>query len=1185
MNMEQRVQQSAAIKLGPFDLLEPIGQGATGEVWRALHRDQGLDVAVKVLRGGAAMTTRHWRAFRNEVQAVASLSHPGVIMLLDYGDVSAEESARSEGRLLAGSPFLVMEQVSGGTLGRITGPLQWRAVYAVLMALLDALAHAHARGVIHRDLKPANVLLPGPDDARLGLKLTDFGIAHALRQDESADENQSIVGTPAYMAPEQFEGGWRDHGPWTDLYALGCLAWKLVTGEPPFGRGNLFSLAYRHGNEAPPELQPMAPVPSGFEAWVRRLLVKEPGRRFECAADAAWALRKLGSAAEAEAPGEASSAVHALGLPLERNRWVIQQAETVTGTLLATDESTAEALRLAAQRQIVPTGDGAVTPMKRLPPPWVADWRRPVPPETPMKLVGAGLGLYGLRMVPLVGRHQERDRVWEALGQAKAEVQPRAVLMTGAAGVGKSRLVEWICERAHEVGAATILKATHDVTPQSTSGLSGMLARWLRCAGMERAALMERAKLLSKRLGLEGDYTWQALGQLMSPVGEDEDALVRFGSAAERYALVCRLLGVLGRPVVLWLDDVQWGSDTLAFVEHLLGARGHNVPVLVLMTVRDEALSQRPVERALIERLMTRPQVALEALEPLGEEGSAALVEELLVLDGDLAAQVQSRSGGNPLFAVQLIGDWVARGVLKLEESGFVLESGEEAPLPDDVHQIWKARIDRLMSEHPLEAREALELAAVLGQEADFGEWMMACDARRVSLEQDLLDEMLDQRLIQATERGWRFVHGMLRESIERGAREAGRWKVLHSTCASALTVCHDVRAQGVSERIGAHLLEAGELEEAFEPLMQGARDRRQLYQFKEAEALLARCEKLLESLAVSEGDVRWGKVWQAQSLVWRRQSRFEQAAEACQRIAKAAASHGWAWLLPDALRLQGEIARQRGDVATAQDLLEQARRGFEGIGGDHGLARTLTALAAVAQQRGELDVAVKLLERSQRLGDSANAARCWLQLGHVNRRQGEVSRAIGFYQRAYGATERMGNRLAMANILNGLGEVERYRGNFARAEGYYRRAVTLCDELGHGEHVIPRLNLGLLLLRRGQAQEARVLLMAGHDVLARRGQRGPLGGIQVALVACAACLEDWDGWEHHMLQARQALEQTAFVDPDVAWSATIAGRRALEAGHQQRAAAALSLALEQRKALGHQQEIEELETLLETVG
>ncbi len=269
-------------RLGPFELRERIGVGGMGEVWRASHPDGG-EVAVKTVAGGGS--TEAWRArFRREVQAVAALEHPAIVAVLDAN--TTDEST-----------WLAMELVTGGTLAT-NAPADWEGIRAVLLRLLSGLAHAHARGIVHRDLKPSNVLFGGPDDARPGWKLADFGIAHRAEQSDT----DAYHGSPSFMAPEQVRGLWRSFGPWTDLYSLGCIAWQLLTGEPPF-TGPTVEVAYGHLTLEPGRLPRGTVAVPGMDAWLARCLAKHPSQRFQRAEDAARQLRSTGDPAAVEVVG------------------------------------------------------------------------------------------------------------------------------------------------------------------------------------------------------------------------------------------------------------------------------------------------------------------------------------------------------------------------------------------------------------------------------------------------------------------------------------------------------------------------------------------------------------------------------------------------------------------------------------------------------------------------------------------------------------------------------------------------------------------------------------------------------------------------------------------------------------------------------------------------------------------
>lgn len=262
----------APARAGVFDVGPLIGRGSSGVVHRAIHAPTGLAVAVKLLP--APRDADDLAAFRDEVRAAAWLDHPNVVRLYDHG------------LLPDGRPWLAMELATGGTL-RGWRPRSFRELAGTLVAVLDGLGHAHARGVLHLDLSAANVLVCAPADRRPGPKVADFGLA---RRGGSAP---SGGGTILSMAPEQFDAG--RAGPASDLYAVGCLAFELACGFPAFAAGDPMAVVFAKvvGRRVP--FQAAVPVPPGFERWIDRLVDPDPARRFELAADAVSALVALPS--------------------------------------------------------------------------------------------------------------------------------------------------------------------------------------------------------------------------------------------------------------------------------------------------------------------------------------------------------------------------------------------------------------------------------------------------------------------------------------------------------------------------------------------------------------------------------------------------------------------------------------------------------------------------------------------------------------------------------------------------------------------------------------------------------------------------------------------------------------------------------------------------------------------------
>ena len=1144
------------VPLGPFVLEAPLGRGGMAEVWRGRHERQGVPVAVKVMTGERARDPRYRASFRHEVQSLAALDHSAIVLLFDHGETGPEAERASEGQLPAGSPFLAME-LAEGTLREHLAGLTWLRLCEVLVALLEGLAHAHARGVVHRDIKPSNVLVFTEPHGGVRYALADFGLAYSVGRG-AQDERGAVSGTPWYMAPEQVLGDWRDDGPWTDLYALGCLAFELVCGRPLFAETSLTALADAQLHREPPPLHPLLALPRGFEGWLRRLLRKNPRERFQRAADAACALQALGEpagdAVAAPALDERPTVADLAPLP------VAPAARRAYDILFVSSPSPA------------PLGP-------RPTPPFPATWRRPAARPHDV-LHGAGLGLFGLRQVPFVGREAERDLLWSTLGEVVRARAPHLVLVQGAAGNGKSRLAEWIAERAHEVGAAHYLDATHGRTASPGEGLPRMVEHFLRCQGLMPTEVLARTERLLRAQGVTDESEWQGLARLMtSGRGEGRPPAQ---SAPERNGLLLRLLQRTSRKraVIVRLDDVQWGVESIAWAAHVMTA-GEGAAVLFLLTVREEALGTRPLAAASLEALLALPRALRIDLPALDEGERRALVGQILGLRGELAEQVADRSGGNPLFAVELVADWVQRGVLELRDDGFVLKPGERAPLPDDLHQVWAEHVDHVLAGRDPSDRLALEVAAALGRTVESSEWEGACDAAGVRPSDELVDALAAGRLARRTAAGWSFGHEMLRESVERRAREAGRLAAHHGACAQALEPRYRAGARRVADRLARHLLFAEQPGRALPPLLRAAAERRETSDYAVAHAWLDRRERTLQALAAPAGDPQWGQGWALRARVCLHEGRVSEAQRWSERTERDAIAHGWTDLLSEALRLSGDAARRQGALSRAAELYDRGVALRARLVSPHGVAASLWGLGDVARQRGRLREALDCFERSRelyaRIGDEHGVADHHVGAADVAWQAGHLAEAERRYGQALDLFARLGNRYGTARARNGLGEVARAHGRYVEAEALYRGALELLDLVGSADAVFPRVNLGLVELATGRVAESERRLLPLSKELADREWHGLRTVVDVALLACAAERTHWDAWGGRLARAQGVLAGEGLVEPDIAWAAEVAGDRARSLGETARAREAYQLACAQWTSLGNASEAQRL--------
>jgi serine/threonine protein kinase/tetratricopeptide (TPR) repeat protein len=1147
--------------LGPFELEGPVARGGMAEVWSARHREQGVPVAVKVLTGPQARDPKFLVGFRNEARLVAGLDHPHVVTVFDFGTIAEPLERASRGRLVADSPYLVMEWASEGTL-QSRAPSSWPELRSTLVTLLDALAHVHARDVVHRDIKPANVLRCGPSDLRPGLRLADFGVA---RGDRRVDEDsRAISGTYAYLAPEQISKA-HDQGPWTDLYSFGCLTYKLLIGVTPFG-GTTAEVLEGHVLKPVPQRSALFAAPPSLWPWMLRLLEKTPRARFQCAADAAFALSRLGSESSVEVSARFATDVAPESTD-DLATVIGEQAPALVGTL--------------ETPLAIPTRDPA--------PPMPESYETATEHDGKnLQLLGVGLGLYGLRAIPLVNREQERRRLWDTLREVRERGRARLVFLEGPSGFGKSRLAEWCCERALTLGVASVLRATHTEGGAGLDGLGPMLSRHFRSERRAPSEVAERVERALLELGVSDEHEAQALCALISKEQRFD------GSSRERHALVRRHLTRLGvdRPVIVWLDDLQWGDDALSFVGHLLEAQDRSpAPVLVLATLRSEALAERPIEAELVAQLAERLEVLRIRVGPLRSEHWLTLVGQLLGLESNAALKVEERAAGNPLFAIQLVGDWVDRKILVLTPRGLALREGTTVELPDDVHVFWARRIEALFADRTDDEARALELAAVLGQEVDAEEWTHACDLAKLAAPWALVEALLDARLAHASqdgaERRWAFVHGMVRESLQRRAAQHGRLTEHHRTCGSLLV---GREGQRVSERLGRHLLAAGELERALRPLLEGADERRRAGDMRVALSLLSEREGLLRTLGVDESDAHWSEGWILRSEIERLCGRLDEAEAHAARAESALRALGRKELLAAALLERSFAMELEGPYAESERFCLEASELYGRIGDALGEARADRFLGILLAHRGEWQRGCELMERAaatqERAGDEESWAGSLVMLSSLYCQKAEWTRAWEATLSALSIYTRLGSRLGMANAHNALGEIARGRDDLDEAEHRYRSALAIFDAIGSVNVSVGQLNLGLVLLGRKKFADAERALADAHSGLTRVRWRAAVACAAAGLVACAAFRGDWRAWEEHLHEVEATLREVVdhVLGLDIAWALGLGAEVARDGGRTEAARRAYQLALEHWKALDRSVEVESTEAALRSL-
>ncbi len=1166
------------IPVGPFDLLEFIGKGAMGQVWLARHREQDVPAAVKVITHRGADTDHYRRHFQQELRAVARLHHPGVVMIFDYLEISREAEEASFGALNYGSPSLAMEYCAGGSLVGRLASLSWTEVRAILLSLLDSLAHAHARGVIHRDLKPGNILLT--DRSGGGVRLTDFGLALLTeRLDGKNSANRGVCGTPAFMSPEQLHAGWRNVGPWSDLYSLGCLAYQLVCGRPPFDGHSIVEIARKHIHKPVPRLEPRIPVPDRFEAWIHRLLQKSPLDRYRRAGDAAWGLMLMEQPPDDEGPADSPIVSNARASSL-----VLKPLLDLAGEHRPSHKPSSRAERGEAEADLAdgPREDSGdtpeVDPHAIICPPLTRDWRHMVHRRPSIKLLGAGRGLYGLRYIPLIGRETEREFLWERIRQVELTASPRAAVLQGGAGCGKSYLAEWFCDRATENGAVITFKATHNSSPGGAEGLSRMLARRIRTAGLQRAQVLERVRSWFEADGIDDPYVWDALTEILSPATpEDVEAgqrKIQFSRPEQRYAIILRTLKHIaqGRMMALWLDDVQWSPESIGFARYCLEQNeAESAPILIIATIRSEAVAERPAESKQLVELLELDNADRCWVEPLPADEHLELVGELLHLEPALARQVADRTAGNPLFAVQLIGDWVDRGVLEVGSKGFVLQDGERPRIPDDLYSVWSTRLDDVLEGADDDELFAFELAAALGQEVDLEDWRLCCELADVDFPDEQLHDFLMQRLFVDTDSGVRFVHGLLRECLARRSREAARWTRANFVAAQML-LDHRDQTDESAERLGRYLFAAGRLEEALDPLLRAARYRGNRHERATAMTLLDLRYEALDRLGHPEESPARLESHLMRIIALAHLQHLDDAGALADSTIEKARAVGDAQLLAAALLRRAEVEEFQGRYDRAWDRLEaiEAHQGHIDASWN---ARIRHKRGFILMRRAHFDEAIVEFEQSVALSEQAQdperLAFALADLGECEFRRGNSTVGKRHLEAATRLYEQRGRPLGAARTMITLGDIIRHEGELREAEALYRQVYKKSRNAAPRIALLARLNLAMVRVQLGEYERVFDELKACEQAYRARGNVVMLAFARCLLLPCLAHRSEWQRLVEMLGFVEDTTEEMSVHDLDLAACAELAGELAAEGGNTEIARRVYEFARRQWSGLG----------------
>ena len=975
-----------------------LGRGGMGEVWLCHDVEQRRDVAIKAVRKELLADAGAARLFHAEIVATARLNHPGIVPVYDLI------------RDPSGPALLVMAYREGSSLGAYTpADLTWPLLAEVLKQLLEALAYAHARGVLHLDIKPENVIVERRGD-QIRATLLDFGIARIRRPGRGIErwfERDAIIGTVEYMSPEQCSGTFERLGPWSDLFSVGALAFELCAGYRPFPGSSQPTAMARRLTAPPPRLCSLVPsVPLAFLDFCAALLANDPRGRPLFASDALRLLRAID-------PDPIGPAPAAFGV-ISTGPWgpdvVTRITPELTGASDAFDEpSSGEPPE--APRSIADLPTRGLDEARGAEAAFTADEEA--------EAAGA-YGLFGLRALPVLGRVEQRRAVWNAVRAVVIAHRPCVVFLEGPAGSGKSRLARDAVERSHELGLCLSMQTSWSHDGSGDEGLRGLLENLLDTRGA--AAPQVRARLdfwLDRVPGAHLDFAREVEIFLRPARDAAPDAELPLRVAIEALARAASL-----RPVLLWLDDVQWSRGEASALLAAIRAREPALPICVIATVRADEIE----DRAGYEQMASAPEAHRVRVDPLDLEATRRLVRGLLDVDEELCDFIVARAEGNPLFVTHLLQQLVVAEAVERRDGRYRLARAFDlSTVPADIRAVWSRRIDQCgasagdlgalaLVRERVSLNVAEELTRLLGAPTSTRAAEPPATAlsrvlppltepKRSTLEASIA-RALSAGLLRIEGGAYVWAHGLLRAHLISGlAPEVAR--ELHGVAAAALTPL--IVSEDVQEERSLHFYRAGKVREACETMVEAG-----LWSFRRADIAQRRARfeaasawahaaafpdveaRALAELAFGSAEIGEGaradeQIQAALSLVasaelgpvaaWvsmrhaqssRVQGRGEVGAQATAEALRYARLHGEGEVERLALVQLGLDRGRRGDAEGAQHLLREAATLCRAAGDRGTESIALRSLATIV----EVNAALALAEQAIELARSAGALR-----------------------------------------------------------------------------------------------------------------------------------------------------------------------------------------------------------------
>lgn len=1045
-----------------YQLRRLISRGGMASVYSALRLSIGDTVAVKVLVIDERLDPTDLKRFQLEASASASIKHPNIIGIYDFG-------------LLEDIAYIVMEYMEGPSLAceiaRCKTISLERAV-RIFKQVASAVTAAHKQGVIHRDLKPSNIIFQkanGEDDL---IKVVDFGIAKLIKErGEKLTSADFALGTPEYMSPEQCLGQKLDER--SDIYALGIVLYETLTGQVPFASEIASAVLVKHAIEPPKPLSSVNPtVPREVEAVVMKALEKKPEARFHSASEFAAELEIAVRNAEAAIKRDASTANERIN---ERSGTVKLQRPL--------------AIQFEEKPQLDPHQTEMVRAVTRL--------------EVPLRF----------SFERFVGRKEELKRLRERF-ELSRKGSGQSLFITGDAGIGKTELVNqfqkslkgehflYLVCKFYEYGNGSHYRPYLDSLHSFSRNFTDR-AQWPdeNASGITERVARELAEI-DTLLNSEGESVQAQTEEVKYRTFETLSGI--FQMLAERY------------PVILLLDDIHWADSlSLEFLFYLLRSSEHS-KLFIVSTLRQQDLQdeKRPL-RAWIRKLNRYGSFHQLKLSTLSRTEADALIHAIF---GGLRAnektleRLHQTSGGNPYYLCEIVRQLVQEGRIFWDAERWHCRGLEDIDLPSSILELVNRHLDRLSDD----AVEVFTRAAVVGERFSLN-LLQALTELSADALMDIIDTGLREYIIRESvstdplsDDCFVFYHSTLRRVLYERL-SAYRRKRLHAQIAVKLESLNPRRVDRIAGELAYHYFNGENFEQALHYSIIAGDTFRKLFAIEDALRYYSLAEDLLPRLpehsqqavtvdllgrlhlAYGECLIHLGKTDLAKhkllsglevlpdtgsrnlklrtlcslaELEWGC-GNYTEALERCnQALLEREGSDN-----TDICRLYAVMGNAHFSQGEAERALECYREALVSARANSDVvaeARALRHIGLICGWRGEFQKALEHLEQAleiaQGAADLENERQILMLCGNIHYEQGEMLQAAEYYKKSLSIARKTGRRRGECRVNVNMGEICRRLGDIETARTYFEEALAIALEIQDREiegHTLS--NLGLL--------------------------------------------------------------------------------------------------------------------------